>query len=171
MSCVGPCFFLLEHLFCLSHCKTRWIVSVDDVGLKVRLLGTSNSMMSLPFWPWCKSKWSPNECNNQSQILQDFGMTLWCMGKTTPKGRFTLWPKVKRPLITTNQSARNQEFGLSNLQIMTKVQRPSQYKLITFFVEGDELLVEVWVGREWKPNYGEEAVWFFALKKSIIDKI
>jgi hypothetical protein len=31
------------------------------------------------------------------------------------KGPFTLWPKVERPLISTNHIARNQEFGLSTL--------------------------------------------------------
>jgi hypothetical protein len=37
------------------------------------------------------------------------------------KGRFTLWPKVERPLISTNQIARNQEFGLSTLHTIAKV--------------------------------------------------
>ena len=27
------CLFLPEHLFCLSHCKARWTMSVDNVGL------------------------------------------------------------------------------------------------------------------------------------------
>jgi hypothetical protein len=35
------------------------------------------------------------------------------------EGRFTLWPSI-----STNQIARNQEFGLSTLHIMAKVQRP-----------------------------------------------
>jgi hypothetical protein len=48
---------------------------------------------------------------------------------TYPKGRFTLWPKVKRASISTNQIARNQEFGLKS---MAKVQRLSQFKMITF---------------------------------------
>ena len=29
---MGPCIFLLEHLFCLSHHKTHWTMSVDNVG-------------------------------------------------------------------------------------------------------------------------------------------
>jgi hypothetical protein len=34
------------------------------------------------------------------------------------EGRFTLWPKVERPPISTNQIARNQEFNLSTLHTM-----------------------------------------------------
>ena len=36
---MGPCHFLPEHLFCLSHHKTRWTMSVDNVGLKIGFLG------------------------------------------------------------------------------------------------------------------------------------
>ena len=28
---MGPCVFLLEHLFCLSHHKTCWTMSMDNV--------------------------------------------------------------------------------------------------------------------------------------------
>jgi hypothetical protein len=49
------------------------------------------------------------------------------------QGRFTLWPKVKGPLISTNQIARNQEFGLSTLHTMAKVQRPLHFKMIPFW--------------------------------------
>jgi len=52
---------------------------------------------------------------------------------STTKGHFTLWPKVERPLISTNQIARNQEFGLSTLHTMTKVQRLSLFWMITFW--------------------------------------
>ena len=41
--------FLLEHLFCLSHRKICWTVSVDNVSLKIRILETSNSMTTLTF--------------------------------------------------------------------------------------------------------------------------
>jgi hypothetical protein len=51
-------------------------------------------------------------------------MNTWWVLKS--KGRFTLWPKVKRPSIFTNQIARNQEFGLSTLH--TRGQSP---KVIT----------------------------------------
>ena len=53
---MGPCFFLLDHLFCLSHRKTRWTMSVDFVGLKICLVGTSTSMVTLILFPWCKPK-------------------------------------------------------------------------------------------------------------------
>jgi hypothetical protein len=48
------------------------------------------------------------------------------------KGRFTQWPKVERVSISTNQIARNQEFGLSTFHTMARVQRPSQFKMIIF---------------------------------------
>ena len=42
--------FLLEHLFCHSHRKTRWTMWVDNVDLEIYLLGTSNSMVTLTFF-------------------------------------------------------------------------------------------------------------------------
>ena len=48
--CHVPCIFLPEHLFCLSHCNTRGTMSMDNVGLKTRLLGSSNSMVTLTFF-------------------------------------------------------------------------------------------------------------------------
>ena len=47
-------------------------------------------------------------------------------------GHFTLWPKVERSSIATNQIARNQEFGLSTLHTKVKVQRSLQFKMIIF---------------------------------------
>ena len=46
------------YIFCLSHRKTCWIMSMDNVGLKICLLGISNFMITLTFFPWCKPKWS-----------------------------------------------------------------------------------------------------------------
>ena len=54
--CHVPLPFLLEHFFGLSHRKTYWIMSVDYVGLKKCLLGTSNSMVILSFCPCWKLK-------------------------------------------------------------------------------------------------------------------
>ena len=39
-----PCLILFEHLFGLSHRKTCWTMSMDNVGLKICLLGASNSI-------------------------------------------------------------------------------------------------------------------------------
>jgi hypothetical protein len=77
---MGQFLFLLGHLFCLSHRKTRWTMSVDYVGLKICLLGTLNSMVTLTFLPRCKLKWSWDEFNSQSHILQGLGTTHgpWC---------------------------------------------------------------------------------------------
>jgi hypothetical protein len=36
---MGSCFLLRDRLFCLSHCKPRWTMSVDSVGLKICLFG------------------------------------------------------------------------------------------------------------------------------------
>ena len=76
---MGPSLFLLEHLFCLSHRKTRWTMSLDNVGLKICPLETSNSMVTLTFSPWCKLKWSQDEFNIQSKKYPDLGRTSWSM--------------------------------------------------------------------------------------------
>jgi hypothetical protein len=75
---MGPCLSLsTKHLFGLSHRKTRWTMLLNQIGFQIRLLGISNSMITLTFFPWCKMKWSQDEFNNQSQILQGLGMTSW----------------------------------------------------------------------------------------------
>jgi hypothetical protein len=74
---MGPYLFLLEHLFCLPHRKIRWTTSVNNVGIKICLLGTSNSMVTLTFSPWCKPKWYWEEFNCQSHILQGLWTTSW----------------------------------------------------------------------------------------------
>ena len=68
-SAMGSYLFLPQHLFCLTHHKTCWTMLMDNVGLKTCLLGTSNSMVPLTVYPWCKPKWSRDEFDSQSQIL------------------------------------------------------------------------------------------------------
>ena len=46
----GPYLLLPEHLFCLSHHKTCWTMSMDNVGLKMCLLGTSYFMVTLTLY-------------------------------------------------------------------------------------------------------------------------
>jgi hypothetical protein len=87
-----------------------------------------------------------------------------------PKGCFTPWLKVERPSIPTNHIARNQEFGLSTLHTMAKVQRPSQFKIITFWrrrwtLEGS--LAWTWM----ETQTMVERLLIFFIKKSIINKI
>ena len=79
--CHGPFPFKkkLEHLFCLSHRKTRWIMPMNNVDLKICFLGTLNFMVTLTFVPWCKPKWSQDEFKSQSQTFQDLGTTSWSM--------------------------------------------------------------------------------------------
>ena len=43
---MDPYLFLLETLFCLSHCKTRVTMSVYNLGLEICLLGTLNFMVT-----------------------------------------------------------------------------------------------------------------------------
>ena len=69
----------------------------------------------------------------------------------SPKGRFTLWPKVERPSISTNQIVRNRAFNLSTLH--TKGQCPKVVALqnaymTILFDQGDGLLKEGWVGQK-----------------------
>ena len=72
---MGPYYFLPQHLFCLSHCKTHWTMLMDDLGLVICLWGILNSMVTLTFFPWCKPKWSQDKFNNQPQILLGLGTT------------------------------------------------------------------------------------------------
>ena len=74
--CHGPLifYFIGAPLF-LSHRKTRWIMSTDYVSL----LRTSNFMITLTIFPWCKPKRSHDENNIQSQILQGLWTTSWSM--------------------------------------------------------------------------------------------
>jgi hypothetical protein len=41
--------------------KTYWTMSVDNVGLRICLLGTFNYMVTLKRFPWCQLKWSWDE--------------------------------------------------------------------------------------------------------------
>ena len=66
-SAMGPCLFLLEHLFCFSHRKTHLTMSTDTASLKICLLETLNFMATLTFSTWCRLKSSKDEFNNQSQ--------------------------------------------------------------------------------------------------------
>jgi hypothetical protein len=86
------------------------------------------------------------------------------------KGRFTLWPKVERSSISTNHIARNQEFGLSTLHTMAKVQRPLQFKMITFGRRRRTLKGSLGrTGMETQTMVKRPSVFF--IKKSITDKI
>ena len=76
---MGCCLFLLEHLFCLPHRKTYWTMSMDNASLKICVLGTSSSMVTLTFFGWYKAKWSWDEFNNQSHVFQGLGTTSWSM--------------------------------------------------------------------------------------------
>jgi hypothetical protein len=74
---MDPCLLLLDHLSCLSQRKTRWTMSVHLFCLKIYILGTSTSMVPLPFFSWCKPKLSRDNFNSQSAALQSSGPTSW----------------------------------------------------------------------------------------------
>jgi hypothetical protein len=72
--------------------------------------------------------------------------------------------RVERPLISTNQIARNHELGLSSLH--TRGQSPKAVALqnaymAIFFDQRGILLKEVWVGQEWKPKLWLRIIDFF----------
>ena len=50
-SVMGPFHFLPKRLFCFSHRKTRWSVSVNNVRLKICSCGDLELMITLTFFP------------------------------------------------------------------------------------------------------------------------
>ena len=83
---MGPYLFLLEHLFCLSRCKTHWTMLVDDVGCKIcRLIGDLKLHGHSAIFPLCKPKLSRDEFIRWSQILQGLQMASRSTVQTTPK--------------------------------------------------------------------------------------
>ena len=72
---MGPCLLVQEHLFCLSHRKTRWTMSVDNTCLEICLLGTSNSMVTMTFFSSVWTEVVQDKFNNQSHILEGFETT------------------------------------------------------------------------------------------------
>ena len=64
------CLFLPVHLFCFSHRKIHRTMSMDNVGLQLRLSETWNPLINLTFFfPWCEPKWSRDEVHNQSHAV------------------------------------------------------------------------------------------------------
>jgi len=65
-----------------------------------------------------------------------------------PYDYFTLWPKVERPSVSTNQISRNPKFGLSTLHTMGKsppaMALQSAY-MVALFDQNDGLSRRVWV--------------------------
>jgi hypothetical protein len=60
---------------------------IINVGMKICILGTSNSMATCIYiyiYPWCKPKWSRDEFNGQSHILEEQGTTSWSTMYSTP---------------------------------------------------------------------------------------
>ena len=59
-------------------------MTVNDVGLKINLLRTPSSMITLTLFSCCKLKWSWDEFNGQSHILEEQGTTSWLHGVKSP---------------------------------------------------------------------------------------
>ena len=87
MGPMGLCHFLPKHFFRLSHRTNRWTMLVDNVGLTICLLRILSFMVTMTFLPWCIMKWSRDEFDSQTHILQGLG---WLHG-----------PWYKQPLINT----------------------------------------------------------------------
>ena len=60
--------------------KSTYKVLVDNVGLNLCLLGTSNFMVTMTFSSLVQLQWSQDEFNNQSQIYKTLGRLHdpWC---------------------------------------------------------------------------------------------
>ena len=85
-SSTGRCLFLLKHLFCLFHRKTRWTMSMANVDLKIIcLLGTSHSMVTFTFSSLVWTEVVLGGVLQPITNLQGLGTTSWSMVKTTPK--------------------------------------------------------------------------------------
>jgi hypothetical protein len=61
----------------------------------------------------------------------------------------------------TNQIARNQEFSLSTLHTVVKVQRPLQFNMITFWKKAKDSRRKFGLDGNGNPNYGREDIGFF----------
>ena len=91
-SAMGPCFlFVLVHLFCLSHRKTCWTRSVDNVVLNNTSLKTSNSIVTMTFFS-LGVNWSDIGTNSPTnhKFYRALGWSLhgaWC------KPPLTIGPK------------------------------------------------------------------------------
>ena len=71
---------VITSFLCHSHNKTRWTMSVNNVGFKLCLLGTSNFMITLTFFPWCKPKWSRTTSTTTHKIYRTLERLYgpWC---------------------------------------------------------------------------------------------
>ena len=60
-----------------AEVRGSWTMSMNYVGLKIRLWGTSTLMVNLTIFPWCNPKWSGDELNNQSTMLHGPRKSSW----------------------------------------------------------------------------------------------
>ena len=65
--CMGPCFCFTKAPFCLSHRKTHWTMTLDNLGLQTCLLGTSNFTLTMTFFSSVQTEvvsWSVSIANH-----------------------------------------------------------------------------------------------------------
>ena len=65
--CMGPCFCFTKAPFCLSHRKTHWTMTLDNLGLQTCLLGTSNFTLTMTFFSSVQTEvvsWSVSTANH-----------------------------------------------------------------------------------------------------------
>ena len=78
------------------------------------------------------------------------------------KGRFALWLNVERASIPPLILQETKTFGLSTLRTKAKVQRLSQFKMITFLRKATDSQRKFESDGNGNQNYGREAVGFFS---------
>ena len=69
-------FFYQSTSFASPNTKLVWTISVDNKGLKICLLGTSNFVVTLSFFPRCKPKWSRDGSIDNHKFYMVHGP--WC---------------------------------------------------------------------------------------------
>ena len=83
-SAMAPCRFLTYHISCLSHRKTCWTMSVEELGLEICSFGPR------PSWSLCHfvlgvNQNGPGTSSTTNQHSQCLGTTSWSMVYTSPK--------------------------------------------------------------------------------------
>ena len=99
---MGPCLFLIEHFFCLFHHKTRWTMLVDNVGLKICMLGTLDSVVTLTFFVGVNRSDPRRSSTTNHKFFRAMGQLHgpWCKQPLRGheiKGQFTWDPKSQVP--------------------------------------------------------------------------
>lgn len=93
-----PSHLRWENLFCLSHCKTHWTMTMNNIDLKIGLLGTLSSMVTqhgnvsaTSTRLWTQIMWmysDPKQVRKNGLPSRLITTQLWCLEKK--------WIRAKR---------------------------------------------------------------------------